>query len=88
MESRQKSVTRLALGTNQWGNASYAQDIEPLDGDGTSYLLTTQGDEAANVYDGAVRRIVAGCFEAPASGGCGRGFSVRWRYRMTPVGSP
>jgi hypothetical protein len=40
------------------------------------------------VDEGAVRRIVAGCFEAPVSGGCGRGVSVRWRYQMTPVGSP
>jgi hypothetical protein len=36
----------------------------------------------------AVRRIVAGCFEAPVSGGRGKGVSVRWRYQMTPVGSP
>jgi hypothetical protein len=44
--------------------------------------------ECRSIDDGAVRRIVAGCFEAPMSGGCGRGVSVRWRYQMTPVGSP
>jgi hypothetical protein len=37
---------------------------------------------------GTVRRVVAGCFEVPVSGGCGRGVSVRWRYQMTPAGSP
>ena len=50
------AVTLLPLGINQWSDASYAQDIEALDGDGTSVLLTTQGDDAAWVYDGAVRR--------------------------------
>jgi hypothetical protein len=44
--------------------------------------------ECRSIKDGPVRRIVAGCFEAPASGGCGRGVGVRWRYQMTPVGSP
>jgi hypothetical protein len=44
--------------------------------------------ECRSIDDGPVRRIVAGCFEAPASGGRGRGVGVRWRYQMTPVGSP
>ena len=47
---------RLPLGLSQWGNANYAQDIEVLDGDGTSFLVTGSSDAAAMVFDGAVRR--------------------------------
>lgn len=50
------SSVRIPLGLNQWGDAAYAEDIEVLDGDGTSFLLTTYGDDGAAVYDGAVRR--------------------------------
>ncbi len=44
--------------------------------------------ECRSIDEGTVRRIVAGCFEAPASDGCGRGVGVRWRYQMTPASSP
>jgi hypothetical protein len=44
------------LGPNQWNEAGYAEDIEPLDGDGTSFLVTTSGDDGASVFDGFVRR--------------------------------
>ena len=47
---------RIPLGPNQWGQAGYAEDIEPLDGDGTSFLITTYGDNGAAVFDGFVRR--------------------------------
>jgi hypothetical protein len=47
---------RIPLGLNQWSDAAYAEDIEVLDGDGTSVLVTTFGDDGAAVYDGAVRR--------------------------------
>lgn len=47
---------RIPLGLNQWSSASYAEDIEVLDGDGTSFLLTTYGDDGASVWDGTVRR--------------------------------
>ena len=50
------TVILLPLGMNQWNEASYAQDVQPLDGDGTSFLLVTNGDDAAWVYDGAVPR--------------------------------
>lgn len=47
---------RIPLGLSQWGSENYAQDIEPLDGDGTSFLMTGSSDHAAAVYDGLVRR--------------------------------
>jgi hypothetical protein len=48
--------TRIPMGLNQWGDAGYAEDIEVLDGDGTSFLVTTFGDDGAAVFDGPVRR--------------------------------
>ncbi len=47
---------RIPLGNSQWGSANYAEDIEPLDGDGTSFLMAGSDDHAAAVYDGSVRR--------------------------------
>jgi len=47
----------------------------------------TQG-ECCLIIDGAVRRIVAGCVEAPEPIACGKGVSVRWRYQMRLPGSP
>jgi len=41
---------------SQWGNAAYAQDIEVLDGDGTSFLVTTIDDAGAAVWDNMTRR--------------------------------
>jgi len=45
---------RIPLGLNQWGSPDYAQDIEPLDGDGTSFLIASYSGAAA--FDGLVRR--------------------------------
>ena len=50
------SSLRVPLGLNGWGSAGYGVDIEVLDGDGTSVLVTTSGDESALVIDGTVRR--------------------------------
>lgn len=50
------SITRVPLGANAWGGAGYARDIEVLDGDGTSILVTTSGDYSALVIDGTTRR--------------------------------
>jgi hypothetical protein len=50
------SSLRIPLGPSQWGGANHAQDIEPLDGDGTSFLMTGDSDHAAAVYDGVIRR--------------------------------
>ncbi len=47
---------RIPLGPSQWGSDNYAQDIEPLDGDGTSFLMAGANDHSAAVYDGSVRR--------------------------------
>jgi hypothetical protein len=50
------TIVRVPLGLNGWGDAGYAADIEVLDGNGTSILATTTGDESALVIDGTVRR--------------------------------
>ncbi len=47
---------RIPLGPSQWGGANHAQDIEPLDGDGTSFLMAGSDDAAAAIYDGTVMR--------------------------------
>jgi len=46
---------RIPLGTD-YGSALYAQDIEVLDGDGTSFIMTSSNHYGAAVYDGSVRR--------------------------------
>ncbi len=46
---------RVPLGLNTWGSPNYALDLDPLDGAGTSFLMTGS-DQSAAVYDGAVRR--------------------------------
>ncbi len=49
------SSTRIWLGSiSSAGYANYPQDIEVLDGDGTSFI--TAGNDGAAVYDGEVRR--------------------------------
>jgi len=50
------TVARIPLGASQWGDANYAQDIEVLPGDGTSFLMAGSTDHGAAVYDGTVRR--------------------------------
>jgi hypothetical protein len=47
---------RIPMGLSQWGDANYAEDIEPLDGDGTSFLMAGSDDHAAAVFDGVTRR--------------------------------
>jgi YVTN family beta-propeller protein len=47
---------RIALGTSQWGSANYAQDLEVLPGDGTSFMMAGSDDHGAAIYDGTVRR--------------------------------
>ena len=56
LQSSPVTGTRIPLGNSQWGDPNYAQDIEVLDGDGTSILVAGSGDHAAAVYDGVVRR--------------------------------
>jgi uncharacterized repeat protein (TIGR01451 family) len=56
LNSAAKTLVRIPLGASQWGGANYAQDIEVLDGDGTSFLIAGSGDHAAAAYDGSVRR--------------------------------
>ncbi|MFZ1220911.1 MAG: DUF11 domain-containing protein [Chthoniobacterales bacterium] len=50
------TTTRIHLGANPSGQPMYAQDIEILDGDGTSFLMTGAYDHAAVVYDGSIPR--------------------------------
>src|SRR6185436_19074715 len=50
------SALRIPLGLSQWGSANYAEDIEPLPGDGTSFLMAGSDDHSAVVFDGTVRR--------------------------------
>ncbi|MEO5716568.1 MAG: hypothetical protein ABIT37_24025 [Luteolibacter sp.] len=47
---------RIPLGLSRWGDANHAQDIEVLDGDGTSFIMAGDDDHAAAVYDGTVMR--------------------------------
>lgn len=47
---------RIPLSLDQNNSPGYATDLEPLDGDGTSFLVTTLFDQAAAVFDGSVRR--------------------------------
>ena len=56
LTSTPPTIVRVPLGLNGWGDAGYAADIEVLDGNGTSILATTTGDESALVIDGTVRR--------------------------------
>ena len=44
---------RIPLGNSQWGSANYAEDLEVLDGDGTSFLMAGSDDHAAAVFDSA-----------------------------------
>ena len=50
------TIVRIPLGLNGWGGAGLAADIEVLDGDGTSIIATTTGDDSAIVFDGTTRR--------------------------------
>jgi hypothetical protein len=48
------TAVRIPVSLNPWGNPDYAEDIEVLDGDGTSFLVGTYSGAA--VFDGSVRR--------------------------------
>ena len=50
------TVARIPLGLSQWGDLNYAQDIEVLDGAGTSFMMAGAGDHSAAIYDGTVMR--------------------------------
>jgi hypothetical protein len=50
------TITHLPLGLSQWSSANYAQDIEVLDGDGTSFVMAGSNDHSAAAYDGSVMR--------------------------------
>jgi uncharacterized repeat protein (TIGR01451 family) len=56
LSSSPPTSARIPLGNSQWGSANYAQDIEVLQGDGTTILIAGSDDHAAAVYDGMVRR--------------------------------
>jgi uncharacterized repeat protein (TIGR01451 family) len=56
LESVPPTLLRIPLLTNAWGSGSYAQDIEVLDGDGTSFLVSLSSGSMAAVYDGIERR--------------------------------
>lgn len=56
LEATPRSSIRIPLGLSQWGSANYAQDIEPLDGTGTSFMMSGSDDHAAAIYDGTARR--------------------------------
>ncbi len=47
---------RIPLGPSQWGGSNFAQDLEVLTGDGTSFLMAGSGDHAAAVYDSLTMR--------------------------------
>ncbi len=47
---------RIPLALSQWGNVVHAEEIQVLDGDGTSFLMTEKEDGVAAVYDGIVLR--------------------------------
>ena len=49
-------LTRLYLGGLSLGYAMYPQDIEALDGDGTSFIIAAANYVGIAVYDGEVRR--------------------------------
>ncbi len=48
----------IPLGNNPAGQTILAQDIEVLDGDGTSFLMAGLSDHAAVVFDGSVPRPI------------------------------
>jgi DNA-binding beta-propeller fold protein YncE len=58
LSSEPYTTTRIHLGTNPSGQAMYAQDIEVLNGDGTSFLMTGAYDHAAVVFDGSIPRPI------------------------------
>lgn len=58
LESQEHAILRIPLGLNSWGQAGIAEDIEALEGDGTSIIVTTTGDASALVIDGTMRRPV------------------------------
>jgi hypothetical protein len=47
---------RIPLGLSMWGSSNTAQDIEVLDGDGTSFMIAGAGDHAAAIYDDTTMR--------------------------------
>ncbi|MDB6138581.1 MAG: hypothetical protein JWO94_1653 [Verrucomicrobiaceae bacterium] len=50
------TLLRIPLGSDRFSQDNHAQDLEVLDGDGTSFLMTGVQDHAAAVFDGTVRR--------------------------------
>ncbi|MDB6139438.1 MAG: Conserved repeat domain protein [Verrucomicrobiaceae bacterium] len=50
------TTLRIPMAVTQYGYADHAQDIEVLDGDGTSFIVSGTESHSASVYDGAVRR--------------------------------
>jgi uncharacterized repeat protein (TIGR01451 family) len=73
LSSSPMTSTRIPLGLSQWGSVNYAEDIEVLDGDGTSFIMVGSADHSAAVYDGTVRRAnrsgiyTVGCIERTAT---------------------
>lgn len=50
------AVERIELGPSGWGRPNFAQDLEVLPGDGTSFIMVGADDRSAAIYDGNVRR--------------------------------
>ena len=48
--------TRIPLGLSMWGSTNHAQDLEVLDGDGTSFMIAGADDHSAAIYDGTTMR--------------------------------
>jgi hypothetical protein len=47
---------RIPLPKTDWGGSNNAVDIAVLDGDGTSFMVTSGDEHSASVYDGTVMR--------------------------------
>lgn len=56
LEASPITGVRIPLGLSQWGDANFAQDIEVLDGAGTSFIMSGSDDQGAAAYDGTVMR--------------------------------
>lgn len=47
---------RIELGASEGGRPNFAQDLEVLPGNGTSFIMVGADDHSAAIYDGMVRR--------------------------------